>query len=479
MVIFISNLRIKEKLSNINIKNKAIQKHLKEKNISHYLFKYDLLEYNFKDINESFEISYFTKEKDLNKNFVDLVELKKYESLEEDGKNKISILIERFKLRISIIKNIKLSNEIIISDDFEFDINKLSHTNSLIKIAIIRENLKNWLNADNLENYDIILTNNKKYMDSLKKVNKNTFQVKGDSVYLQLKNILNLLFKRKNQKFHYLIFNRFNGIFPKYKDYFKVLDSEYFDEEWYKKEYGILDNTDSVIHYILIGGQKGYDPGPNFSVSEYYECNRDIESKNINPLIHYEVYGKKENRIIHVSEIPKRDYNIILNSEYFDNEWYKSTYDLADDVDCVDHYLNVGFLKGFDPSPNFSTYEYYDVNSDVRNLKMNPLIHYELYGKKENRKLFLPDRINQENYDFILKSCYFDEEWYKNKYNIPDDVDCVDHYLRIGFAKLYNPSNEFNTFEYYECNIDVKKHIMNPLLHYEKYGRKENRKIHI
>ena len=86
MVIFISNLRIKEKLSNINIKNKAIQKHLKEKNISHYLFKYDLLEYNFKDINESFEISYFTKEKDLNKNFVDLVELKKYESLEEDGK---------------------------------------------------------------------------------------------------------------------------------------------------------------------------------------------------------------------------------------------------------------------------------------------------------------------------------------------------------------------------------------------------------
>lgn len=478
MVIFISNLGIIDKLTNIKFHDKAIKKHLKEKNISHYLFKYDLLEYNFKDINESFGISYFSK-KDFNDNFIDSDELKKYESIENDTKNKISILIKKFKLRVSILKNIKFSNEIVVSDDFEFDVTNLSHAGSLIKIAIVNENLENWMNCGNLKNYDVVFTNNKKFQDSLKEVSNKVFIVKGDSVYLRLKNILNLLYRRKNEKFHHVIFNRFNRVFPKYKDYFKVLDSEYFDDEWYKKEYELADNTDSAVHFLLVGYKKNYDPSPNFSISEYYECNKDIESEGVNPLIHYEKFGKKENRIIHISQMPKRDYNVILNSSYFDKEWYRKTYDIPDDVDCAEHYLNVGFLKGCDPSPNFSTYEYYEANSDVRNLKMNPLIHYELYGKKENRKLFLSDRINQENYDFILKSCYFDEEWYKNKYNIPDDVDCVEHYLKIGFAKLYNPSNEFNTFEYYECNIDVKEHIMNPLLHYEKYGRKENRKIHI
>ena len=91
----------------------------------------------------------------------------------------------------------------------------------------------------------------------------------------------------------------------------------------------------------------------------------------------------------------------------------------------------------------------------------------------------LSDELNRGNYEFIAKSPYFNESWYKNEYNIPDDVDCAEHYLKIGFAKLYNPSNEFSTYEYYECNKDVKDHIMNPLLHYEKYGRNEQREIHL
>ena len=70
-----------------------------------------MLEFNFKDINESFGISYFSK-KDFNDNFIDPDELKKYESIEIDTKNKISILIKKFKHRVSILKNIKFSNEV-------------------------------------------------------------------------------------------------------------------------------------------------------------------------------------------------------------------------------------------------------------------------------------------------------------------------------------------------------------------------------
>lgn len=476
MVIFISNLGIIDKLTNIKFHDKAIKKHLKEKNISHYLFKYDLLEYNFKDINESFGISYFSK-KDFNDNFIDSVELKKYESIENDTKNKISILIKKFKLRVSILKNIKFSNEIVVSDDFEFDVTNLSHAGSLIKIAIVNENLENWLNCGNLKNYDVVFTNNKKFQDSLKEVSNKVFIVKGDSVYLQLKNILNLLYRRKNEKFHYVIFNRFNRVFPKYKDYFKVLDSEYFDDEWYKKEYELADNTDSAVHFLLVGYKKNYNPSPNFSISEYYECNKDIESEGVNPLIHYEKFGKKENRIIHISEMPKRDYNVILNSPYFDKEWYRKTYDIPDAVDCAEHYLNEGYLKGYNPGPDFNTYEYYQCNRDIKKIRVNPLLHYELYGKKENRKILFSEEENQKYYDYIRNSPYFDKGWYKKTYDIPDDVDVITHYLKIGYAKRFNPSNDFNSTEYYEAHKDVEEHGMNPLLHYEQYGRDEGRAI--
>ena len=76
-------------------------------------------------------------------------------------------------------------------------------------------------------------------------------------------------------------------VFPKRKYYFKILNSEYFDEDWYRQTYDLKDNTDSVTHFLLIGHDKGNDPGPNFSTHEYYECNKDVELIGMNPLVHY------------------------------------------------------------------------------------------------------------------------------------------------------------------------------------------------
>ena len=76
-------------LSKIKFKYNAVNKNLKEYNISQYLIKYDLMEYNFKDIYNTFAISYFTREHDLKNHFVDLDELQNYETIEENTKNKI------------------------------------------------------------------------------------------------------------------------------------------------------------------------------------------------------------------------------------------------------------------------------------------------------------------------------------------------------------------------------------------------------
>ena len=65
----------------------------------------------------------------------------------------------------------------------------------------------------------------------------------------------------------------------------------------------------------------------------------------------------------------------------------KNCYKLNGDVDAVEHYLTIGFALGYDPSPDFSTEDYYSANEDVEEDGMNPLVHYELFGKIEDRNL--------------------------------------------------------------------------------------------
>lgn len=467
LVIFISN-----KFFNLIRKNSSQKKYLKENNIYHYSYKCDLVEYNFKDIYKTFNISYFSKNSKLIVKFVNPQNLKDYETIEKNTDGLSSVLIKKFKFRISFKKSDDFSREIVICDDYELNPDGLSHSEDLIKIAIVKDNPNKWSNS-NLNGYNYIFVLDK-YSDNFTR--NNTFVLKGTTVYECIKYILNELYRRKADKFHYFLKNiHFQKVFPNEKGYFKVLNSEFFDDEWYRKTYDLKDNTDSVIHFLLIGHSKGNNPGPNFSTHEYYECNKDVEIVGMNPLLHYETYGRKENRIFKISDIPQRNYSKILNSEYFDEDWYKSTYGI-NDVDAADHYLNVGYAKGYNPSSDFSTFEYYERNRDVKEVRINPLLHYELYGRGENRELKLADERYDEFYSSILNSPYFDEDWYKSTYDI-GDWDSAGHYLKVGFTLDYNPGPNFSTREYYDCNIDVEEYGMNPLAHYEIYGRDEGRKL--
>jgi len=91
--------------------------------------------------------------------------------------------------------------------------------------------------------------------------------------------------------------------------------------------------------------------------------------------------ARTEQQIKHAS-ITERD--IIASSSLFDAEWYEKTYEVSGDP--AEHYLTKGWKLGFDPSQAFSTHEYLALYSDVADMRMNPLLHYELYGKDEGRK---------------------------------------------------------------------------------------------
>lgn len=384
-------ISIKNRLFNFKFRDNALKNHLENKNISHYLFKYDLLEYDLKRIYQSFTLSYFTHSKRLNEDAVDLDELRNYESIEKLDKNHASVLIKKFKLRVSIDKNNDFSDEIIISDIYDFDLDNLSHEESLIKIAIVKDNADLWINNGKLDKYDFIFTI-QEYSDYLKENNFTAYVIEDNCTYLQFKNILNLLFMRRKIKFYNFITNKFNYVFPKVKNYFKIFHSEFYDEEWYKTTYDIPGNTDPVFHYLMVGYLKGYNPGQDFDSLTYYEIHKDVAQKELNPLIHYEIYGRKENRKLHFENDKTEEYYFILNSPYFDEDWYEKEYEISNHyLNPANHYLKIGFKKGYNPGPNFDNEEYYQCNPDVKEVGMNPLLHYEQYGRDENREIHFSD----------------------------------------------------------------------------------------
>ena len=49
-------------------------------------------------------------------------------------------------------------------------------------------------------------------------------------------------------------------------------------------------------HYLVLGGTEGRDPGPYFSTGAYLARHSDVADAGLNPLLHYETNGRRENR---------------------------------------------------------------------------------------------------------------------------------------------------------------------------------------
>lgn len=82
---------------------------------------------------------------------------------------------------------------------------------------------------------------------------------------------------------------------------------------------------------------------------------------------------------------------------------------------------------------------------------------------------------NTKEYFIIKKSNLFDVDWFKNNYNLGEDINPIKYYLNHGVEEGLNPSNDFDTLWYLNEYEDVKKSGMNPFIHYIKHGIKEHR----
>ncbi|WP_424361264.1 methyltransferase domain-containing protein [Methylocystis parvus] len=77
------------------------------------------------------------------------------------------------------------------------------------------------------------------------------------------------------------------------RHYLAVCDSVFFDPAFYRETYGV---ADAATHYLLEGASQGFDPGPFFSTRQYLERNPDVAKTGVNPLAHFEIFGRAEGR---------------------------------------------------------------------------------------------------------------------------------------------------------------------------------------
>lgn len=80
-----------------------------------------------------------------------------------------------------------------------------------------------------------------------------------------------------------------------------VSQSDLFDGAWYLEAYPDLRQVERYRqaphdHYLMFGGFEGRDPGPDFDSSFYLEQYPDVARSKVNPLAHYLLYGRDENR---------------------------------------------------------------------------------------------------------------------------------------------------------------------------------------
>lgn len=74
---------------------------------------------------------------------------------------------------------------------------------------------------------------------------------------------------------------------------------------------------------------------------------------------------------------------IIKKSKLFDGNWYSREYNIKQN-NAAKHYFEIGYKQGNNPSKEFDNNFYIEMYPSI--LDMNPLLHYELYGKNENKK---------------------------------------------------------------------------------------------
>ncbi|WP_422138228.1 glycosyltransferase [Endozoicomonas sp. ALC020] len=176
----------------------------------------------------------------------------------------------------------------------------------------------------------------------------------------------------------------------------------------------------------------------------------------------------------------------IKNSDLFDAEWYLEQYpDVKKANLCpANHYANLGWRIGRNPSQKFNTAKYLEHHPDVCKAGINPLVHFIRCGSKEGRITFpLPKNqtvnsrpslsLNYENKYHLLND-YFDNVYVVNLEKSVKEKLRISKHLKIKGVnfQFWNAVNgyEGEPLKKYE---EYKKRQLGSLIRYKEMNERE------
>ena len=207
-----------------------------------------------------------------------------------------------------------------------------------------------------------------------------------------------------------------------------ILLSGAFDQDFYLKTYPDIAQAgvNPLLHYLESGQFEKRKASATFDPAAYLEANPEVANSGIEPFLHYVLIGRAAgaprsrvdifcrkiglafDRINELEQLglslhyltaaaETKDFfkhlDIIETSGLFDTRFYRRrVHSLDKGMDPIAHYMIWGFRCYLDPSPDFSTAEYYLLNPDVRQTDSNPLAHYIMFGRREQRCLRISER---------------------------------------------------------------------------------------
>lgn len=137
---------------------------------------------------------------------------------------------------------------------------------------------------------------------------------------------------------------------------------------------------------------------------------------------------------------------VIERSRFFDKSWYKEKYGI--ETDPAKHYLEEGWKLDYDPSDRFSSKDYLINNPDIQGI--NPLLHYEVFGKNEGRRPFVPKKGTINNQDVERIEIPYEEYYREMESKKVVSFDVFDTLVMRPFVK----ADEL--FSYMEIAFDKK-----------------------
>lgn len=297
----------------------------------------------------------------------------------------------------------------------------------------------------------------------------------------------------------------------------EVAGSGLLDEAWYLRTHADVAaaGLSPLDHFVHHGMREHRAPNRYFDLARYARENTDITATELEPFLHYLRHGDLEGRKPH---------------PLVDPAWYRRAYGLSATEHALSHYLrhrHSGTLApgpalvavtlmaawrgpdaidrylekmdriapGTTPDPGIVRDSglldpnHYLINaSDVHEAGMDPVLHYCLYGWKENRHpnvYFDPEWYIATNPDLSSRPMnpvvhyvlvgepagrrpvvYFDPVWYRATYDVPDGMTSLGHYLLHRRSRIVSPNKLFDVGWYVARHGDTIGPNRDPFAHY-------------